>query len=192
MKLFWRVFPFYIGLGMLISFPYLQKRTQASNTRQRARSAAIRLTSATPVGMVAPISGEPREVILPRLNIDLNIVQGAYLQAASKWTVSNNRANYAFNSTEPNTTSNKTLIYGHATDQVFGRTVGLQPGDIAYVVTDNGHTFEYVFTSKVVVSPTDVAIFKSLDGRPGLVLMSCDGFYSQARRLMYFDLKQAK
>lgn len=138
------------------------------------------------------VAGEPSRILLPRLGIDLPVAAGQYNFTSAAWSVTNHTANYAQNTAETNNQHDKTLIYGHWTPSVFGPTKNLKPGDVAYVITDNGHILKYQYISKKVVAPTDVAIFNEFKGKPGLVLMTCQGSWAQERRLMFFSLKAAR
>lgn len=190
-RLFWRVMPFYICIGLLFAVPVLQRHALALQAARQARVAETHLAAASRQHQPPLISGNPVRIVIGSLGIDLGIVPGSYVSDQAGWTVSGSQANYATNSALLNNQTNKTLIYGHANNRVFTPTVGLKPGDTAYVFADNGRVFEYMFTGSTVVKPTDVAVLDSLRGKPGLVLMSCDGSWYQNRRLMYFDLVRA-
>lgn len=138
------------------------------------------------------ISGIPTRLVIPRLGIDLKVIEGFYDASTAQWSVSNTDANYAINTPEVNSTNDKTLIYGHWTPQVFGPTKYLRTGDTAYVYTANGHLLKYSFTESMVVMPTDISMFKKLEGEPGMVLLTCQGTWGQERRLMFFKLEQAQ
>lgn len=138
-----------------------------------------------------PLSGKPVRLVVPRLGIDIKIVDGYYNASAKDWTVSPTAANYAVNTPRTNNERGKTFIYGHDIPSVLAPTEHIALGDIAYVYTDNGHQFEYKYTGDTIVTPTNTSLFDQLDGAPGLVLMTCDGLWSQNRRIMNFDLVSA-
>lgn len=188
-RLFWRVMPFYICIGLFFALPLAQQRTAASQARDEAGLAEEHLRSTK--DHVELISGTPVRIVLPRFGIDLKIVTGNYVVSKGTWTVSDNYANYAIETTSLNNNAGKTLIYGHANSKIFSKTIDLVPGDVVYVYSGNNHVFKYEYKSKTVVEPTNVEILNELNGRPGLVIMSCDGVFYQNRRLMYFDLVSA-
>jgi LPXTG-site transpeptidase (sortase) family protein len=189
--LFWRVLPFYVCVGLVFAIPLMQRQAAALQAKQQASLAQTRLDAAARRERTPLISGTPTRILIPTVGIDLKVVPGNYVASQATWTVSDTLANYALNSATLNNKAGKTLIYAHANKRVFGPTADLKTGDKVYVFSDNGHVFEYVFVSKVVVQPTEVEVLESLEGKPGLVLLSCDGSWYQNRRLMYLHLVRA-
>jgi LPXTG-site transpeptidase (sortase) family protein len=189
--LFWQVLPVQLLILSFFLLPVWQHHAAVANALAAGKVAesnlALKRSSEN-----SKISGHPTRVLLPRLGIDLPVIDGQYSFTSSAWSVSGTTANYAQNTTEPNNKSDKTLIYGHWTPGVFGPTKGLESGDLAYVYTDKGHILVYRYEYKEVVKPTDTAIFNDFKGRPGLVLMTCQGSWAQERRLMFFNLQAAK
>jgi LPXTG-site transpeptidase (sortase) family protein len=169
----------------------MQRQAAALQAKQQASLAQTRLDAAARRERTPLISGTPTRILIPTVGIDLKVVPGNYVASQATWTVSDTLANYALNSATLNNKAGKTLIYAHANKRVFGPTADLKTGDKVYVFSDNGHVFEYVFVSKVVVQPTEVEVLESLEGKPGLVLLSCDGSWYQNRRLMYLHLVRA-
>ncbi len=183
--------PFYACIGLIFAVPVMQRQALASQADKQAQVAEARLASSREKGRTPLLNGKPARIVIPRLGIDLGVVPGAYMASQASWTVSGSQANYALNSAELNNRADKTLIYGHANSKVFSQTINLEQGDTVYAFTDNGHVFEYRYVSKTVVKPSQVEVLDSLNGKPGLVLMSCEGAWYQDRRLMYFDLVRA-
>lgn len=136
------------------------------------------------------ISGKPVSIHVPRLGIELAIVDGAYDRATDSWTLTDDKAQFATMTDQPNDHSGNTFIYGHNTDQVFARLSGLISGDIVEVKTDNGHTFSYVYSGEQSVLPTNTSVLSDTPATPRLTLMTCEGWLSQTRRIMYFDFKE--
>lgn len=189
--LFWQVLPVY---GLVLSFfilPAWQHHADVADALAAGRAAQSNLAIKQAVEAVN-ISGRPVRILLPRLGIDLPVAEGQYNFTSSAWSVTNRTANYARNTAENNNQRDKTLIYGHWTSYVFGSTKNLKAGDIAYIYTDNSHVLKYRYVKKEVVAPTDVAIFNEFRGKPGLVLMTCQGSWAQERRLMFFNLVSAR
>lgn len=187
--LFWQVLPFYLCIGLIFVIPYMRQQATAVHAEAYVQMAQSRL--AAPPQQPVLLSGKPVRIVVPKLGIDLAVVPGGYLANQATWTVSDSQANYAVNSTALNNHADKTLIYGHSNNRVFSQTVKFTPGDIVYVFADNDHVFEYVYVSKTVVKPSQTEILDSLQGAPGLVLISCDGTWNQNRRVMYFNLVRA-
>ncbi len=188
-NLFWRTLPGYLVLLSFFALPLWQQHS--AHERAISTGAALaKHVSAMPKQAV--ISGMPVRVVIPRLAVDVQVVKGTYYSNAAAWSVSSIYANFAQNTAPSNNELGKTLIYGHWTQAIFGKTKDLEVGDYAYVTTDNNHVFTYVYHGNEVVKPTDTQLLSSLHGgKPGLMLMTCQGLWAQDRRVMFFDLKQA-
>ncbi len=134
------------------------------------------------------VSGEPVRIYLPRLGVDLTIIDGQYNKATDSWTLTDTQAQFARMTELPNNEAGNTFIYGHNTAAVFAPLAQLQPGDEAIVYTSNGHSFSYVYTNNHIVQPTTTSILAPSE-TPTLTLMTCEGVFSEARRVAVFDFK---
>jgi len=138
------------------------------------------------------IDGQPMEFFVERLNIMLPIKNGTYSADIGGWTLSDDAVFYAQMTALPNNQRGSTLIYGHNQDKVIARLSDLQIGDVATITTDNGHIFKYTYVSDAVVPPDMTTILYDNPDQPRLTVMTCEGIWSQARRLMYFNLVEAE
>lgn len=136
------------------------------------------------------VSGKPVTILVPRLGIELSIIDGAYDKASDSWTLTDDKAQFATITDRPNDGGGNTFIYGHNTDRVFGRLAGLVDGDIVQIKTDNNHTFSYTYSGQQIVQPTNTSVLADDSAKPRLTLMTCEGWLSQTRRIMYFDFKE--
>ncbi len=148
------------------------------------------VSASVQVAATTAIQGKPVRVEIPSQNVDVSVVSGGYSAETDSWSIADNTANFDTSSSELNSTSGKTLLYGHNKDNVLAKAKNLSAGDVVRVYTDNGHVFEYVYQSSEIVLPTDTTVLSQLDGAPGLKLLTCDGLWSQNRRIMSFELKQ--
>lgn len=137
------------------------------------------------------ITGKPIELLIPSLNIDLTISDGAYDPLSRTWTLSKDYAHYALMTTQPNTTSGNTLIYGHNTAEVFAALPRITQGSEAKVITDNGFIFTYIYTENTAVKPEDTEVLY-YSGVPRLTLQTCSGIFNQNRQLFYFNFSSVK
>jgi LPXTG-site transpeptidase (sortase) family protein len=126
---------------------------------------------------------------LPRLGIELPIISGTYDAAADNWTLSEDKAQFAAMTALPNNETGNTFIYGHNTQAVFAPLAGLQAGDEATVRTTNGLSFKYTFNGDRLVDPKATSILAPTEA-PSLTLMTCEGIFSEARRVAVFDFKE--
>jgi len=165
--------PLYLLVGGLLLFPYVQKEFVNRNLTAVANIESSSLF----------IKGIPYRITIPRLQIDLSIENGNYLEES--WTTAKEKALFATKSFLPNNLEGNTIIYGHNTNDVFRPTDRLIKGDRVLLYTDNG-IFEYEFTNSELVKPTDTSIF-NYQGSPRLTLITCSGLTNDKRRLMYFE-----
>ena len=140
----------------------------------------------------AVISGTPTHIAIPSHNIDLQVQPGHYDSTSNTWTLSDTQAHYATLTPLINDTAGATLIYGHATDAVFGKLAALHPtvDTTARVTTTDGTIFSYTFTHSETLSPDDTSLFDDVTtGPPRLVLQTCTGIWSEWRTMYYFDFE---
>jgi len=135
--------------------------------------------------------GEPLSLSVERLNIDLPIKNGVYNDSTKEWTISYDAVYYAQITALPNNQNGTTFLYGHNDDRILSSTENITVGDIAVIKTKNNHTFKYIYIKDSLVTPDLTDILYENSDTPRLVIMTCEGIWSQARRLMYFDLLEA-
>lgn len=158
------------------------------------------VANATPVKQVATqpkkpsfklISGIPTRIVVPDSGIDLPVDQGNYNSADGSWTLSDTNAQFAMITMVANNHSGNTFIYGHATDQVFGKLVSAppQPNSTALVHTHSGHILSYRFQSARESTPNDTSIF-NYTGPPILTLQTCTGAVSEWRTMYQYAFEK--
>lgn len=135
------------------------------------------------------ISGNPAQIRVPSLGIDIPVARGTYDQASATWTLSEDKAYFAAPTAPVQDKAGNVLIYGHSNWQVFAILPDIAPGAQAELVTDNGHKFLYTYESAESVDPGNVSIF-SYAGPPVLTLQTCTGSWYQDRTLWRFKLTQ--
>jgi LPXTG-site transpeptidase (sortase) family protein len=138
------------------------------------------------------IDGQPISFAVERLNIALPVKDGAYSADIGGWTLSDDAVYYAQMTALPNNQRGSTLIYGHNQDKVIARLSDLVVGDLATITTENGHIFKYTYVSDAIVPPDLTTILYDNPDQPRLTVMTCEGIWSQTRRLMYFNLVEAE
>lgn len=189
LSLFWQLLPFY---ALLVGALAIAFWTQYSHTLQIKHASAAAAVAVQGTTSKKTIQGKPVRILIPALAIDLPIVDGVYDSTAQEWSVSNVAANYATNTPQINNVGGRTLIYGHAVNDIFGKLQNVKKGDVAYVYTDNNHIFMYKFTSSEIVTPQDTSVFDHLKGSAGIYVMTCDGTWSSERRIALFNLENSK
>jgi LPXTG-site transpeptidase (sortase) family protein len=136
------------------------------------------------------ISGKPVRFSIERLGIDLPVYDGTYDTSTQSWTLSTDAVYFATITTRPNDARGNTLIYGHNQPKVIGYMKDIQVGDIVVVTTENNHTFRYSYTKDAVVAPDFTSVLYEDSETPQLAVMTCEGVWSETRRLMYFQLEE--
>lgn len=134
------------------------------------------------------ISGQPTRFSIGRLDIDLPVHDGVYDSASQTWTLSTDAVYFATVTTRPNDNRGNTFIYGHNQPQVIGSMQDIKIGDIVTIQTSNNHTFRYAYSHDAIVTPEFTAVLDEDSATPQLTVMTCEGIWSEARRLMYFNL----
>ncbi|MBA3758358.1 sortase [Candidatus Saccharibacteria bacterium] len=133
------------------------------------------------------VIGKPVRLVIPSLNLQLQIDEGFYNPADASWTLSGFNAHFAMPSMLANDQTGNTLLYGHNNKDVFGPLKQLAPGAIVEVLTDNNHLFYYKLQSTTTIPPEDVSIF-AYEGPPILTLQTCSGNWNELRTMSTFTL----
>lgn len=136
-------------------------------------------------------SGRPDKLLIPSLEINVDVEEGNYMSTTKTWNISDKGAFFAVNTALPNNLSGQTMIYGHNSKNIFGKTKNLKVGDQLFLYTDNQLVFEYTYDSSSEVKPQDTSLF-SYEGKPKLTLITCTGFLNKKRSLMDFSLTSVK
>lgn len=192
LRLKWRLLPLVIAVIILV-LALLVPLAGNLFTHQRISNAAQAAQSTIQKNQtVSKLQGVPSRVLIPSLNIDLPVVRQSYSKAIKSWPVEPGVANYAVETPLINNSHGASLIYGHATQTVFGRLLDLAPAADVYVYTANGHIFKYSYTGSQDITPQQTQIVAQMAAAPaGLRMITCDGDYFQYRHLMSFKLLQA-
>ncbi|MGH7218691.1 MAG: sortase [Candidatus Microsaccharimonas sp.] len=136
---------------------------------------------------VQPVTGTARRVSVPSIGIDNSVQSGSYDVDTHSWVISSSSAFHADTTVPVNNTNGSTLIYGHAEWPLFGKLPEVREGAEAYVYTEEGLRFSYVFESKQQIDPNDVSALTAT-GPPKLLLLTCSGAFDAYRTLVVFQL----
>ena len=135
--------------------------------------------------------GAPRYIRIPEVGVDITIKDGSYDETLQVWTIDEDSAFYAVNTPLLNTKSGSSFIYGHNSDYVFKKLLGISGKASASVITDTGYEFTYAFTERKTVSPTDVGVLAHTDS-PRIILQTCTGIWNEKREIFYFEYQGVK
>ena len=189
--LFIRVVSLYVVSFLILAFVY---NASTIVNRVNATPKIVGIVKATRKTAIVKniIYGEPVSITVERLGINLPIKNGVYDPTTDKWTLSDDAVFYAQITTLPNNQRGNTFLYGHNDKNVIGFLSELVVGDIVIIKTANNHIFTYTYTNDETVPPDLTSVLYANPDNPRLTIMTCEGVFSQARRLMYFDLGDAK
>jgi LPXTG-site transpeptidase (sortase) family protein len=132
------------------------------------------------------VSGHPKQISIPSLNIKLPVIDGTYNTSSRQWTLTLDKAQFATVSPKPNNISGSTFIYGHYRREVFASLHNIKPGSKAVITTDNGYKFIYKFEQTYATSPDDMSVF-DYEGAPILTVQTCSGTWFQNRQMYLFE-----
>jgi LPXTG-site transpeptidase (sortase) family protein len=135
------------------------------------------------------VQGNPVDLQIPSLGINLPIVNGYYNFQTKQWTLTLDKVQYATMTPPPNNDSGNTFIYGHYRKSVFADLHNIKDGAEAMVKTDNGHVFYYKLAGSRVTTPDDSSLFY-YKGKPILTIQTCTGLFFQNRQLFTFNFER--
>ena len=171
---------------------YLQTPTEIYEPVAALQSAPVQ--PVTPTETTKPekiLTGKPVNIRAPSVDINLDVIEGFYDKETDDWTLTDDNAQFAVMTSQPNDSTGNTFIYGHNTSAVFAPLIYMSEGDEVIVTTSNKLTFTYRYTGVKIVDPTTTSILLPTK-EPRLTLMMCEGVFDQHRRVMIFDLVEVK
>lgn len=150
--------------------------------------AAPELIQISDLPLPAPktVSGKPVRLAVPRLGLDLAVVDGVYNPQSKTWSLGKTTAQFAVTTPLANDTAGNTFIYGHNTAAVFRPLMQLRQDDEVVLTTDNGLKFYYRYRTSFDVQPHEVSAIKH-QGQPMLTVQTCVGQDWEHRRMFQFD-----
>lgn len=131
--------------------------------------------------------GVPTHLSVPSISVSMPVKTGSYENDTAQWTLDDSSVFFADRSVPINSHNGTTVLYGHATWNVFGAVPQILPGAEATITTDNGGVFSYKQSALYQVSPSDTSVFNSATA-PMLALITCSGPFDQYRTVALFEL----
>lgn len=182
--LLFKVVSLYVAVAVALSaFSYIYS-VQSQHT---AAQIAVDTPVNTEKKLKKTVSGKPIRLDIDRLKIHLSVKDGHFDSRSGQWTLSQDSAYFATTTKLPNNKQGNTLIYGHNTVALLEPTKELVKGDVLVVTAKNGYRFHYRYSGDDIVNPADIAVLTEKSTKPRLTLLTCNGWLSENRRLMYFD-----
>ncbi len=132
--------------------------------------------------------GVPVSIRIESVGIDLEVKEGIYDYEERVWTITNGYAYWANLSDSIFQKNSNTVIYAHNQKNEFGKLKNINIGDKIVVTTDSGNTLVFEYFSDNIVDPNNSSvIFEEVDVSR-LVLITCNGVFSEDRRILYARL----
>ena len=178
-----KLFPAYLVIGLLLIFAFAPQ----SLLSQIPPVSAIFSNQKSPT---TEAIGKPTHLSIESLGIDLKVIDGHYQASTQTWFISSRYAHYATVSDLPKTPNSHTVIYGHNTHPVLGKTTAIKPNDLLTLTTDDQQTFTYRYLGDIEVNPQNTSIFDQSVDSPTLTLITCSGFFDTKRRLLQFEIQE--
>lgn len=135
------------------------------------------------------VYGKPIRLKVPKVGMDLEVIDGVFNSVDASWNVSPDKAQYATNSAQANDIAGNTFIYGHYNTKVFLPLDHLEVGDTAEIDTDKNQAFFYTLYKVTDTTPQDVAVF-NYQGPPILTVQTCSGDWFEMRRFYQFKFER--
>lgn len=169
------------GIWLLLDIRQSQQLTFQGIPTPPAANTFVPATSAS------EIEGQPSELLIPSLKIDISIIPGYYNSYNQTWTLTSNHVQYATITPPPNNEEGNTFLYGHDINPVFARLHNIPANAQAIIKTSNNHIFYYQLASIRTTDPLDDSVF-TYHGKPILTLQTCTGVFYQYREFFSFNL----
>lgn len=148
----------------------------------------------TVVHAATPIEQDPTTVTylpvtieIPSVDIKLEVERGSYDPNTEMWTLGEGEAYWADLTTLPSQEPGNTLIYAHNQPNAFYRLKDIEKGDKIVITAETGEHLVYEYQHDKIVDPRDNELFDMNDDTY-LTLLTCNGWFSEARRLMIAKL----
>lgn len=140
-----------------------------------SRSSIAASSNATPSQLVIR---DVSRITIDDAAISLPVIPGSYDSEKGTWTLDDTHAFFMQGSATP-------LIYGHATASIFEPLGDLQVGAMLRLETSSG-TLSFRYNGGELIAPDDTTVLaRSMPGT--LLLMTCDGVFSEHRLLLHFE-----
>jgi LPXTG-site transpeptidase (sortase) family protein len=119
----------------------------------------------------------PVEILIPSINIDLNVDPGQIKDGV--WQISDSNATFLDISASPGVGGN-VVIYGHNKKAIFGNLPYLSIGQKIYVKTKSGKIYNYIADQKYFVGTDRVDLVSPTNGEV-LTIYACYGMFDLQR-----------
>lgn len=123
---------------------------------------------------------------VPRLDINLDVIEGSYTSANQAWLLDRTHAFYILPGTSPLIDSAPPLIYGHDIPAVFEKLNGMSASEVLLVRNDSNKTLMFRYESEDIVRPEQGVQLNVINDGNTLNVLTCTGQLFTERRIMHF------
>ena len=157
-----------------------QPTITAADERHVEEASSVAATKPEKVATQPPV-----RMILPTVDIGLDIVNATIDADTNEWPLSDTTAQYANFTPGLGSERGTMLLYGHNSWPVLRKSNDLEVGDGLVLVDAAGKQWRFVLEEMENVTPEQVGfIYEDTPFR--VVIFTCNGWNDQYRRLMYF------
>lgn len=175
-----------IVTGFILFFTVYHTYFYASGPGLTSADVQLSNISATPAITESAAKHVPTRLIMPSLDLAVDIDNSTINITTNEWPLSTSRAHYANFTPSLGSARGTMLLYGHNTWEVMRKTADVTIGDQLTLFDDAGQKWDFTMTNEVIIKPEDVGfIYEDVPFR--IVIFTCNGWNDEYRRLMYFS-----
>ncbi len=128
----------------------------------------------------------PNRILIPDVNIGLDVVDSTIDVQTSTWPLSDENVHYANFTSSLGNERGTMVLYGHNSWPVLRNANDLVVGNRMFLVDENGKSWEFQLAEVKEVTPDQVGfIYEDTPFR--VVIITCNGWADEYRRLFYFQ-----
>lgn len=119
----------------------------------------------------------PKNLFIPDVLINLEVEQGSVEK--NNWQISEVGASHLITSSSPSEGGN-IVIYGHNWPNLLDKIRELKVGNVIFIISANGKSYNYQVTETLVVDPSEVWVLNQTSEEV-LTIYTCTGFFDSKR-----------
>ena len=174
----------FVAVGLYVVFIRPYQPVSGLSAVDKEKIATVQQSA--PVEAKKPALVTPVRLIMPSINVALDIDDSTIDLTKNNWPLSDDKVHYANFTPQLGAEKGTMLLYGHNTPQLLRPTADLKIGDKITLVDTEGASHEFVYESQRKITPEQTEfIYEDTPFR--IVMFTCDGWGDQYRRLMYFS-----
>ena len=143
-----------------------------------ARSVQPVLPSTSSTILTSSQSPQPVTLTIPSVDIAMDVKVGHFDPQAGQWELNEKDAFYAAGSATP-------IIYAHNRNGMFANLKDVSKGGVLTLGYKDGSRKDYLYSDTRFVAPDNASVLNEKN-ESTVILLTCEGWFSESRRLTYF------